>query len=61
MVMVVVTMMVTGLGGRYNAGKHSQCNNCEHQVTNLHGILLDRVTPREPGLRLAYRSDGWTT
>jgi hypothetical protein len=47
--MVVVTMMVTGLGRQHNACKHCQCNNCEHQVTNLHGeSSSNRATPRNP-------------
>jgi hypothetical protein len=57
-VMVVVTMMMTGLGRRYCACKHCQCNNGEHQIANLHGeSSSSRVTLSDPALRLAYPSE----
>jgi hypothetical protein len=36
-VMAVVVAMVTRLSRQHNACKYCQCNDCEHQVTNLHG------------------------
>jgi hypothetical protein len=29
-------VMVTGLSRQYHACKHCECNDGEHQVTNLH-------------------------
>jgi len=58
-VMMVVTMMVTCLGRGYSACKHCQCNNCEHQVTNLHGeILLEPGGSAQPGSSISL-SFGW--
>jgi hypothetical protein len=39
-VMVMMTVMMTGLSRQYNARKHCQRDDGEHQVTNLHRELL---------------------
>jgi hypothetical protein len=38
--MVMVTVVVTGLCRQYNTCKNCECNDGEHQVTNLHGEIL---------------------
>lgn len=48
--MVMMAVMMTGLCGQNNACKYGQCDDGEHQVTNLHwGNLLTPGIGVDPG------------